>query len=844
MTNTSSSVRWFTEVGLADVDSVGGKGANLGELVAAGFPVPDGFVVTAQAYLAAMDHAGVRSDLMERFSSIDTEDSDALGEASSALMDDVANAPVPEDLAAEITEACQQLGDGPVAVRSSATSEDSAGTSFAGMHRTITDVVGADDIIAAVRKCWASLYGQRVVSYRAQRDITEEPAIAIVVQAMVDPACAGVLFTVAPSGQRDRLVIEAAYGAGESVVSGMVEPDTFTVLRDGPRLLEVRIGAKSTQLVRDASGARVSEQVADADTARLAIDFDTVVDLAKMGLRVEQHYGSPQDVEWALADGQLWLLQSRPITTLVGKVGLAASDTSADGDTDAPKPDDATGGADPSANGGPPQAVVSGLGSSPGVVAGTVRILESAADGAKLLDGEILVATMTSPDWVPSLRRAGALVTDGGGTTCHAAIVSRELGIPGVVGTRNATTVLHDGDVVTVDGSSGSIFDGDVTAQLGNGGSGNRESGNRESGNRESGNGKSGPGAHGAGAGDGHGHGQQAGSVAAGARKAPDGAGDAGVAAGPEALGTRLYVNLAMAERAAEVAAMPVDGVGLLRAEFLLADALGGAHPRHVLAEGRRSDFVSAMDESLLRITTAFSPRPVVYRTTDFRTNEFRALTGGEAYEPVEANPMIGFRGAYRYLSEPEVFEMELEVLARVREQTPNLVVMLPFVRTLWELDRCLAMVRDSELGRQRDLKIWIMAEVPSVVHYLDDYADLGIDGVSIGSNDLTQLILGVDRDSETCVELFNERDPAVVDAIGQIVEGCRRNGITSSLCGQAPSSHPGFAELLVAMGITSVSVNPDAVPAAHRALAAAERRLLLDASRHAGDGLGEVGSR
>jgi pyruvate,water dikinase len=824
MTNTSSAVRWFTEVGLADVDSVGGKGANLGELVAAGFPVPDGFVITAQAYLAAMDHANVRGDLMERFSSIDTEDADALSEASSALMDEVANAPVPEDLAAEITEACQQLGDGPVAVRSSATSEDSSGTSFAGMHRTITDVVGADDIIAAVRKCWASLYGQRVVSYRAQRNITEEPAIAIVVQAMVDPACAGVLFTVAPSGQRDRLVIEAAYGAGESVVSGMVEPDTFTVLRDGPRLLEVRIGAKSTQLVRDASGTRVSEQVADADTARLAIDFDTVVDLAKLGLRVERHYGSPQDVEWALADGQMWLLQSRPITTLAKKVGLAASDTSADGDTEPPRPDDADGGTDASANGGPPQAVVSGLGSSPGVVAGTVRILESAADGANLLDGEILVATMTSPDWVPSLRRAGALVTDGGGTTCHAAIVSRELGIPGVVGARNATTVLHDGDVVTVDGSSGSIFNGDVTAQLGNG--------------------ESRPDVHGAGAGGGDGDGQQAGSVAASAQRAPGGAGDAGVAAGPEALGTRLYVNLAMAERAAEVAAMPVDGVGLLRAEFLLADALGGAHPRHVLAEGRRADFVSAMNESLLRITTAFAPRPVVYRTTDFRTNEFRALTGGEAYEPVEANPMIGFRGAFRYLREPEVFEMELEVLARVREQTPNLVVMLPFVRTLWELESCLALIGSSDLGRQHDLKVWIMAEVPSVVHYLDDYADLGIDGVSIGSNDLTQLILGVDRDSETCSQLFDERDPAVVDAIGQIVDGCRRNDITSSLCGQAPSNHPGFAELLVDMGITSVSVNPDAVPAAHRALAAAERRLLLDASRHVGDGHGEVGLR
>ena len=802
MTATSDSLRWFTDVGLGDVGSVGGKGANLGELVGAGFPVPDGFVVTAQAYLAAMDAAGVRSGLLEQFSSIDTEDPTALRQASLALTDMVLGAPMPESLAAQIAQACRQLGEGPVAVRSSATSEDSAGTSFAGMHLTITDVVGADAIIDAVRRCWASLFGERVVSYRAQRNIVEEPAIAVVVQAMVDPAAAGVLFTVAPSGQRDRLVIEAAYGAGESVVSGQVEPDTFTVLRDGPRVLEVRIGAKSTQMVRNGSGTRITEKVAVADTARLAIDLDTVVDLARLGLRVEEHYGSPQDVEWALADGQMWLVQSRPITTLVAGAGAGGGG-------------DATSAASRAeTNGGPPpQVLVSGLASSPGVVAGRVRVLASAADGADLVDGEVLVATMTSPDWVPSLRRAGALVTDGGGMTCHAAIVSRELGIPGVVGTRNATSVLRDGQMVTVDGSTGSIFDGDVTQWLA---SGSRASGSRASGSRASGS-------------------RAAGSRASGSRASSGTDTSAGTIAEPEALGTRLYVNLAMADRATEIAAMPVDGVGLLRAEFLLADALGGTHPRQVLAEGRRDDFVSSMGEALLRITTAFAPRPVVYRTTDFRTNEFRALTGGEAFEPVEANPMIGFRGAFRYLSEPEVFTMELEVLARVREQTPNLVVMLPFVRTLWELDACLDLIGASDLGHQRDLKVWIMAEVPSVVHYLDDYADLGIDGVSIGSNDLTQLVLGVDRDSETCAELFDERDPAVVDAIGQIVEGCRRNNITSSLCGQAPSNHPGFAELLVGMGITSVSVNPDAVPAARRALAAAERRLVLDAARHDG---------
>jgi pyruvate,water dikinase len=590
---------------------------------------------------------------------------------------------------------------------------------------------------------------------------------------MLDPAVAGVLFTVDPSGGARHMVIEAAYGAGEVVVSGMVEPDTFTVERDGPRVLSMRMGSKAVQLVRTDGGGRVEQPVADADRERPAIDFHTVVDLARMGLRVEEHYGSPQDVEWALADGALWLVQSRPITTLgtaAGVDGSATGDATA-GSSDLP----------------PPR--LSGLASSPGVATGRVRILAGADEGSQLQQGEVLVATMTSPDWVPAMRRAGALVTDGGGMTCHAAIVSRELGIPSVVGARNATSVLRDGETITVNGSSGAVYDGDVADAF------------------------------------------AVRAPAVTVNGGPGGGAAAGQAA-VEVLGTRLYVNLAMADRAEQVAQGPVDGVGLLRAEFMLADALGGVHPRKVLADGRSADFIADMSAAVNKITAAFEPRPVVYRTTDFRTNEFRQLVGGDEFEPDEANPMIGFRGAYRYLSEPEVFSMELEVLARVRERTPNLVVMLPFVRTRWELERCLELIDASPLGRQRDLKIWVMAEVPSVVHYLDEYAAMGIDGVSIGSNDLTQLILGVDRDSETCAELFDERDPAVLDAISQIVAGCNRLGITSSLCGQAPSNHPGFAEMLVGLGITSVSVNPDAVPAARAALGAAERRLLLDAGR------------
>lgn len=762
----------FADLDRTSVPVAGGKGANLGELTRAGFPVPPGFVITADAYLAAMDHGGVRDELVrlasEGATGTGTDDA-VLDERATRARHLVHEAGLPDPLRARILDAYHGLGDRvAVAVRSSATAEDTAGTSFAGMNATFTNVAGDDELIAAVVDCWASAFSPRVLAYRASQGIGDEPAIAVVVQEMAEAVASGVMFTANPAdGDRSTIVIEGAPGQGEVVVGGQVEPDSYLVAKDTLHVRHAHVGIKGHKIVRGPDGRDQTIELSGAEASRRVLTDDQVQAIAELGRAVEAHYGTPQDTEWVITpDGDLRLVQSRPITTLGEEAPVAGA------------PGAAPSGAAP---------VVRGLAAAPGIAVGLARVLRSVDEGRRLAAGEILIAPMTNPDWVPTIRRAAGLVTDGGGMTCHAAIVSRELRVPAVVGARTATTALRDGELITLDGATGEVWVGDVRAQR-----------------------------------------------VAGAPPATATAGAPPVAAlaAEEPLATRLYVNLAMAARAEEAAALPVDGVGLLRAEFMITDALGGVHPKKLLADGRRADFVDAMAASLAQVTRAFAPRPVVYRAMDFRTNEFRGLEGGAEYEPEESNPMIGYRGCYRYVREPDVFAMELDVLARVREETPNLHLMLPFVRTLWELEACLELVDRSPLGRQRGLHRWVMAEVPSVVYRIGDYARAGIDGVSIGSNDLTQLVLGVDRDSEICAELFDASDAAVLAAIEAIITEARAHGLTSSLCGQAPSNDPAFAEHLVRFGITSVSVTPDAVPATRRVLAATERRLLLEAAR------------
>lgn len=753
-------VKNIAELGITDAEEAGGKGANMGELVSAGLPVPPGFVLLRGAYVESMRAAGVDAELRalhdEALHAV--ADSGRLTELCGRMQELVHKGGLADDVVEAALSAYQRLGRGcVVAVRSSATGEDGRDASFAGMNATLTNIAGETSLREAVVRCWMSLFSPRVVAYRASKHFTAEPAMAVVVQQMVQSEKAGVAFTADPStGAPDRVVIEAAYGLGEVVVSGAVEPDTYVVAKDTLEVLDVRVGRQDFKIVRGSDG-HDQRVTLDADLAGARVLDDVELRrVADLAVSAERHNGCPQDTEWAISNGQTYLVQARPITTLRQASTLT--------------PDDHA-------------VLVRGLAAAPGLGSGPVTVLADPGEGDRLRDGDVLVAQMTNPDWLPTIRRAAGLVTDTGGMTCHAAIVARELGVPCVVGARSATTDLHDGLTVTVDGTRGRVLAGKIEVAD------------------------------------------------------PAGVGAVVDRYGPqphvaEVTATRVYVNLAMPDTAEAAAALDCDGVGLLRAEFMLTQALSGRHPRALIASGKQASLVDAMVASLSRIAAAFSPRPVIYRATDFRTNEFRNLAGGDSYEPLEHNPMIGYRGCYRYVSDPSLFDLELQVLARVREQFPNLHLMIPFVRTKWELERCLDLVDASPLGRQRGLHRWVMAEVPSVVHWLPEYIGLGIDGVSIGSNDLTQLLLGVDRDSEICAELFDESDPAVLHAIRRIIHTANKFGITSSLCGQAPSTDPAFAEYLVRMGITSVSVNPDAVDGARRAIGAAERRVLLDAAR------------
>ena len=736
---TDDAARPFAHLRRNDIDYAGGKGANLGELTSAGLPVPDGFVVGAPAYAVFCVQTGLRERLTELLGVVNVEDTTALQAAGVAARELFDQTPIPEALAAEIRSAYEQLAhedpQTPVAVRSSATAEDTAATSFAGMNETFLNIRGADAVIDAVRRCWRSLFGARTIYYRGVNGFAQaDMDIAVVVQRQGDSTRAGVMFTVNPAtGQRDELVIEGSFGLGEAVVSGSVSPDRYVVEKASLAIRRREVHHKDLVIEYAPDGGTRQRALSEEEALRPVLSDEEVVAVAELGRRIEEHYDFPQDTEWAFdPDGALWMLQSRPITTL----------------HDAPSAEA------PTATQTEPQAVLlHGLGGAPGSASGAARVLVSLANAASLHDGDVLVTHMTSPDWLPLLRRAGAIVTDSGGMTCHAAIVSRELGIPCVVGTGEATSKLRDGEIVTVDATRGVVLEG-------------------------------------------------AGLAAGGGEPAPSVSGERSVSASAGAssatasvTATQILVNLSEPSQVARVKDLQVDGVGLLRAEMMVLEALAGDHPRTLLEEGRGEEFVARMAEGLTTFAAGFAPRPVTYRTIDFRTNEFSGLRGGERFEPHEANPMIGYRGALRYTREPDVFALELAALLQVWDTgLHNLHVMLPFVRSTRELRACRELIAESGLLNRPGFELWVMAEVPSVLFNLKEYAALGVTGISVGSNDLTQLLLGADRDNEVLAETFDERDPAVTAYLRELIPRARQLGLRTSICGQAPSVHPEYA--------------------------------------------------
>lgn len=745
---------WFGEVGKADLALVGGKGANLGEMVRIGIPVPPGFIVTAKAYDYFLHQTGLVSSFEEITLDLDVNDTDKLYQVAQKVQSKILRAQLPQEVCQPVLQAYRKLDRGKafVAVRSSATAEDLPDASFAGQQATFLNVKGEQELLISLKKCWASLFSPRAIFYRAQKGFNQlSVKIAVPIQKMVQSDASGVMFTIDPiSEDKSTLIIEAIWGLGELIVQGAVTPDTYRVDKKNLKIIRKRIGSQKRQLIK------VGKQTKEKSVAKMWQDVQKISDsfitkLSTIGLQLEKHYYFPQDIEWAIENNKLYILQTRAVTTL-GK----SQEKKVAQDNRMP--------------------ILEGSPASPGRVAGTVTIISGPRQLDKIKKGDVLVAEKTTPDYVPGMKRAVGIVTDHGGETSHAAIVSRELGIPCVVGTGKATQILKDDQVITVDGSKGKIYQG----------------------------------------------GLMIGEKSISPSLAPK------PALAKESYNlktaTKIYVNLAEPDLAPEAAKRPVDGVGLLRAEFMIAQL--GIHPHQLLNENKGSLLVKTIRDGILQFCQAFYPRPVVYRATDFKTNEYRQLKGGATYEPEEENPFIGYRGAFRYLADPQIFELEIKAFNQVRQQGfSNLHLMIPFVRTVNELKSVKRQLLSYGLSRRGNFELWMMVEIPANVILLDQFLKVGLDGVSIGSNDLTMLILGVDRDNELLVERFDELNPAVLWALEKTVKTCKKAKVKVSICGQAPSKYPELVDRLVEWGTTSISVNPDVIEKTREMVSKAEEK-------------------
>ena len=769
------------EVSESDLPLVGGKASKLGELVREGLPVPPGFVLTTEAYDAFVDQTDLKTELPAALATIRPDQAETVEAASQRIRRLFETVPFPTALREEVEAAyeafAKQFTVRFCAVRSSATAEDLEGASFAGLQETYLNVTGTDQVVTAVRKCWGSLFTPRVLIYRHRKGFDQGTVrLAVLIQKMVDASVSGILFTRDPNTGENHMIVEAGWGLGEAIVGGEVTPDHYVIDGSTLKVIHKQLSEQKVRLVRDELGGNRREDVPAAERSAQKLPDPRLHRLASLARVIESHYRRPMDVEWCGDAETLYIVQARPVTTIPKSTvpGTPAEP-----------------GAAPAAKGPPGEEapLLRGFGASPGTAAGVARILHGPAEMEKLKAGEILVTSMTTPDMVPAMSRAAGIVTDEGGMTCHAAIVSRELGVPCVVGTREATKLIGDGTEVTVDGKTGAVY-----------------------------------------------RGLRASIVPAAPAPVATAHGVAGSHEGAPITATKIYVNVGVPEKAEEYARLPVSGVGLLRIEFIFT-AHVREHPLALLKKGRKDELVRRLAEGIGKVCQAFHPRPVIIRTSDFKTNEYRGMPGGEEFEPVEENPMIGWRGCSRYISQVyrPAFLCELEAIHRVRTEMglKNAMLMLPFVRNTWELEEIAEMMRSQGLRRSRDFQLYLMAEVPSVALLAREFSK-HCDGFSIGSNDLTQLVLGADRDSETLGRMgyFDERDPAVLRAIQVLIEGAHAEGRTVGICGQGPSVYPEFAEFLVREGIDSISLNADTVVSTIRTIASLEQRMKLQSLR------------
>ncbi len=748
---------WFSQVDKDDVALVGGKGANLGELYKLDVPIPNGFIVTSQAYFKSLENSGALDRIRSILFDLNVDDPMQLEKKANACREEIKKIKMDKKLEKKIYDYYRKLSgklDAYVAVRSSATAEDLPQASFAGQQSTFLNVRGRENLKEALLDAWASLFEARAIFYRASKNFDHfKVGIAIPIQKMVQSEVSGVMFTVDPvTSSKKKIIIEAIFGLGELIVSGQITPDHYEVDKKSFKILQKTIVFQEKQLVRSGQGNKIIA-VSRAYRKVQKLKDEKIIELAKIGAKVEKHYFFPQDIEWAYEKGNLYIVQTRPVTTLKKPI-----------DKKTPK--------DFKYRTSDKKLILQGAPASPVIATGKVVIVKNPKELTKIEKGDVLVAEMTNPDYVPAMRKAVAIITDRGGRTSHAAIVSRELGIACVVGTKNATKILKDGMIVTVDGSKGTVYKG-----LSSGESKSLEL----------------PSKH----------------------KQPL----------HHKTATKLYVNLAQPNLAGQIAAKNVDGVGLLRAEFILGQI--GIHPKTFIHDHREEKFIKRLSSDLSIFGKAFEGRPVIYRASDLKSNEYRDLKDGDKFEPIESNPMLGYRGAFRFLKDPDVFKLELEAIKRVREHYLNIHLMIPFVRNVREFIEVKELVKRSGLLNDKHFKLWMMVEIPANVILLEDFIAVGLDGFSIGSNDLTMLILGTDRDNEEVASQFNELDKAVLWTLEKVVATAQKNKINCSICGQAPSIYPELTKELVKWGINSISVNPDAIDLTRQYIYEAEQELL-----------------